>query len=179
MSLRPVANRYAKSLLATLPDDALVARVDGDLGGLLATLRADAELRRALVSPVVPLERKRAAFHSLGAGKFADETVRFLEYLTWKGRAGILIEVMEEWNGLLRARRGEVLATVLSAVPMEKAQADLIHAIVSKRLGRVVVLDNKVDPSLIGGFQVFYENRVLDFSLKGRLQRLKEKLHAA
>ncbi|MBN8218607.1 MAG: ATP synthase F1 subunit delta [Spirochaetes bacterium] len=179
MSLRPVAHRYAKSLLETLPDEATVARVDGDLSGLLATLRVETELRRALVSPIVPLERKRAAFRALGGGRFAEPTVRFLEYLAWKGRSGILIEVMEEWNELLRARRGEVLATVLSAVAMDAAQADAIRALVSKRLGRTVVIDHKVDASLIGGFQVFFENRVMDFSLKGRLQRLKEKLHAA
>lgn len=177
MSLRPVAARYAQALLESLaPAD--IDGVDADLSNLLLALHQNEATRGALLSPVVPVPAKRKAMAAVVPAGFHPKAARFIDYLFSKDRASILLEVLTEWNAQLRERRGEIEVKLVTASALGEGFAAKIKSYLEKKTGKTCRILPVEEKGLLGGFQVFYQNKVIDSSLKGRLRHLKENLTA-
>jgi F-type H+-transporting ATPase subunit delta len=85
-----------------------------------------------------------------------------------------MTEMIREYRDLQREQRGESEALVTSAVPLTEAEQEALRTKLEKRFGRKMLLKCEVDPSLLGGIRVETEGRVLDGSLRARLQEMKE-----
>ena len=79
----------------------------------------------------------------------------------------------------LLEHRGATEGRVESARALEASQIDELAAAIGRQLGKDVVLENEVDPSLVGGVRVFVDNRMIDNSVQGRLNGLQRKLREA
>ena len=83
-----------------------------------------------------------------------------------------------EFHRLLNNHRGIVMATVTSAVPLNDEEAAAVRARVEEMAGAKVDLETRVDPALIGGLTVQVRDQLLDASIRGRLERLRDQLQA-
>ena len=95
-----------------------------------------------------------------------------------RGRGSSLPRVSEEYNRQLNAHRGVVEATVTSAVPLTADETAAIRSRVEAMAGAAVDLTSEVDPSLIGGLTIQVRDRLLDASIRGRLERLRDQLNS-
>jgi F-type H+-transporting ATPase subunit delta len=94
--------------------------------------------------------------------------------MVYRGHARSLPQMAEDYRALARDRRGEAVARVTSAVALKPEEAEALRTKLEKRFGRKMTLDCQVDPSLLGGIRVETEGRVLDGTLRARLQEIKE-----
>lgn len=101
---------------------------------------------------------------------------RFLLLLLRKRRIASLPIIVEELIRLKKEREGIGEAYVRSAVPLTPGERERLRIILEKRFGKRIILNEEVDPSLIGGLSVEVEGNMIDASLKGFLTRLRAQL---
>lgn len=169
-----LAGRYATALFELASERGELDRVEADLTDLEQALDGSPELGRMLRSPVAGREEQGQAMAALAERLSSSETTRgFLGVLAQKRRLAALPDVARQFKAMLAERRGEETAEVVSAVPLAPAQLDELKASLAKRAGRAVNLTASVDPDLMGGLVVRLGSRMIDASLKTKLQQLE------
>jgi F-type H+-transporting ATPase subunit delta len=98
--------------------------------------------------------------------------------LLQRGRLDLVGPIAGEYHRLLNVRRGIVSAVVTSATPLTADEDAAIRGRVAALTGTTVDVTTAVDPTLIGGLTVRIGDRLIDASVRGRLERLREQLLA-
>jgi len=169
-----IAQRYATALFELAESQGALDQVAGDLKTLKAMVRDSADLRRLLDSPVLTRAETGKAIAALAqAAKFSGLTANFLGLLAKNRRLFTLVGVIDAYLGRLAPKRGEVAAQVASAVPLSQAQQDALASTLKTAFGGNVAVEVTVDPALLGGMVVKVGSRMVDSSLKTKLQHLK------
>jgi F-type H+-transporting ATPase subunit delta len=169
-----IAERYATALFELADAQGALDSVAGDLKTLKAMIRDSADLRRLFHSPVISRAEQGKAVAALAkAAGFGDLTTRFLGLTAKNRRLFVMSGIIESYLGQLAARKGEQAASVASAVALTPAQLDALTNTLKGALGGNVAVDVSVDPSLLGGLVVKVGSRMIDSSLKTKLQHLK------
>ena len=169
-----LAERYAAALFDLADARKALDTVADDLRGLRAMLRDSAELRRVIRSPVLSREAQGKGIAALAAQAQASQLVRnFLALLAQNRRLFALPEMIEGYLQRLAAARGEVTAHVAAAAALTPAQQEAIGEQLRKAVGRKVAVEIAIDPSLLGGIVVRVGSRMVDASLKSKLNRLQ------
>ena len=168
---RLLAGRYARALFACAAARKEEAAVGADLDGCSGALAAALPFLR---DPRVSADRKKGLVRESLGQAAASLTADFLEFLIDKKRFGLLPVVARDFERLgLQARR-LVRARVRSARPLAEADRKRLRARLEAFAGTGVELEFKEDPELLGGVSVRLGDWVLDGSLRGQLQSLKE-----
>jgi F-type H+-transporting ATPase subunit delta len=169
-----LASRYATALFELASRGGELERVDRDLGSLGRAIGESRDLARLISSPVVSREAQARAMDALAGELGLSEVVRnFLGVLAKQRRLAPLPTMIAEFRRQLATHRGEETAEVSSAVPLDEAQLASVTDAVAAYAGRPVQLTAKVDPELIGGLVVRLGSRMVDASLKTKLQNLE------
>ena len=176
---RPVvaARRYAEAAFQVALAENQLDRWQTDLATATAIL-GQPEAAQVVDNPAVPLDQRLAVTSSLLESRIAPPALRLVNLLVERGRATILSRVAGDFTRQLNAHRGIVMATVTSAVPLTNDETNDIRSRVEAMAGSRVDLQTKVDPAIIGGLTIQVGDRLLDASIRGRLERLRDQLHA-
>jgi F-type H+-transporting ATPase subunit delta len=170
----PVTTRYTGALYGLAKRKGALADVSRDIAALAAEIARPAT-RNLLFNPRVEREAKRAQLAPALAG--AHELTRnFANLLLDKGRVEVLRGLAGAWKRLELDERGAAEGFVESARPLEVAEIDRIAASLSKAMGRTLILENRIVPSLLGGARVIARNRMIDGSVQGRLEMLRRRM---
>jgi F-type H+-transporting ATPase subunit delta len=169
-----IAVRYSAALFELAEQHTALDAVAADLKSLKAMMAESVDLRRLLRSPVVSRKDQQKAVSVLAekAG-FNGLTLKFLGLVAQNRRLFALDGVIEAYLSRLAAKRGEVTAQVASAVALTETQVGAISAALKKVVGSNVTLDLTVDSSLLGGLVVKVGSRMVDGSLRTKLQHLQ------
>ena len=169
-----LAGRYATALFALAVERDRLDLVAADLAALSALLGESDDLQRLVRSPVLSrAEQMRAVAAILDRAGAVDLTRRFVGLLAERRRLFVLAAVIDMFNHLLADHRGEVSAAVISARALSARQLDTIRATLRRVLGGEVAVDGHVDAGLIGGLVVRVGSRMVDASLRTKIQRLQ------
>jgi F-type H+-transporting ATPase subunit delta len=169
-----LADRYAAALYDLADERKLLDGVAGELQGLRAMLRESADLRRLIRSPVLSREDQGKGIAALAEKSDLSPLLRnFLGLLAQNRRLFALPEMIERFLARLAARRGEVTAHVTAAQELTPSQRDAVHEQLRQAVGAKVTVDIAVDPGLLGGLVVRLGSRMVDASLKSKLNRLQ------
>jgi F-type H+-transporting ATPase subunit delta len=169
-----LAARYAAALFELADTHKEIDRVAGDLADLKAMIAGSDALRALVRSPILSRdEQGRAMAAVLQQAGTSDLVRKFVGLVARNRRLFALSQMIEEFLAELARRRGEMRAEVTAAKPLnEQQQASLAEAI-RRSVGGKVAVDVKVDPALIGGLVVKVGSRMVDSSLRTKLQRLQ------
>src|SRR5215210_2293014 len=141
----------------------------------LAGASANGELMAVLANPALPLEQRLAAANGVYAS--LSQPVRNIVFLLVRsGRIEQLPRVVEEFVRLDERRQGISHETATSALPMNDLEVKALTARLEQMTGGRVALETDVDASLLGGLIVRVGDRLIDGSVRGRLERLRNKL---
>lgn len=171
------ARRYAEAALELARRDGTLERWLADLR-LAAEIAADTDVAGVLDNPAVPFPARREVLEKLLAGKVSALALNLVLLLAKRGRISLLPGVATEYKRLVDRERGVVVATVTSAMPLEPAELEAIGARVTAMTGAQVELETRDDPGLIGGVTVRIGDRLIDASVRGRLERLRDRIVA-
>lgn len=169
-----IAERYATALFELAESQNALDQVAGDLKTLKTMIRDSADLARLIDSPVLSRAEQGKAIVALAqAAQFSPLTTNFLGLAAKNRRLFALAGMIEAFLGRLAAKRGEVSAKVASAVPLSQAQLETLVSTLKTTFGGNVAVDVNVDPGLLGGLVVKVGSRMVDSSLRTKLQHLK------
>src|ERR1035437_8826385 len=167
--------RYAEAAFQLAERDGKVDAWQRDLA-LAAGLARDERAARAVDSPAVPFGERRKAVEQM-LGKLVSPQARNLALLLAKrGRFAILPEVSAEYDGLVRKSRGIVAATVTTPAPLSAQDLVRVTARLVQLAGTKAELTMTTDPTLLGGLTIRIGDRLIDASVRGRLERLRGRL---
>jgi F-type H+-transporting ATPase subunit delta len=155
----PLQERLA-AVRATLAAETLGGFVDDLLEGRRGLVASAAEVREGIASPVL------------------GQLVNLVGLLVERRRVSLVAAIASEYQRLLPRSRGVVSALVTSAAPLTHDETDAVLARIEAMTGAGVSLRTEIDPALIGGLTVRVGDRLLDASVRGRLQRLRGELLA-
>lgn len=169
-----LADRYAAALFELAEQRSALDQVAGDLKSLRAMIESSVDLRRLLSNPVMSRKVQLQAMSALaGKAGFNELTGRFVGVLASNRRLVALSAIIQAFLARLAAKKGEVTAQVVAARALSSQQQDALGAALKKAVGGNVALDLRVDPTLIGGLVVQVGSRMLDASLKTKLQQVQ------
>lgn len=171
-----VARRYAKALLALVqsPDREGVGE---ELERFLHTVETHPALRQSVTRPWIKGSDKRAILARVVERNGISPLVgSFLGLLAEKNRIGILSEILAAYRALVDLEAGRIRAEVRTAYPLASAERAQLAQRLGRAVGRTVLLDEVPDPGLLGGFRAHLGSLVLDASLKGQIESIRERL---
>ncbi len=166
------AIRYAKAILDLAVDNKATAAVEKDMRSVVETISGSSELREMLASPVIKGSDKREALTSIFKGGHAISE-GLIGMLVDNKRVGLLNEVAEKFIILNEELKGEGVAFVTTAVPLTKDLEERILKQVEAMTGNKVVIENKIDESIVGGFILRVGDLQYDASISNKLNNLK------
>ncbi len=171
-SVQTLARPYARAAFELARDAGALSAWSERLGfsATLATAPAVRELIANPRFPVADLVRLVLPEKEPADGEFA----RFIAVLGEKQRLPVLPEIAVQFEQLRRAHERVLKVIARTAVALEKPQADALKAALKRRFEREIVLENLVDPALLGGAVIDAEGVVIDASVRGRLQALDQ-----
>jgi F-type H+-transporting ATPase subunit delta len=174
-----VARVYAETLLRTAEREEFVDEVSEGLGRVARAVEESDPFRRFLAGPQIGRDEKRAVVRSAFGERVHPLVLRFLELLIERRREPLIGEVHQAWRALLDARANRRSATVTTAFPADPGILDAIRRALEGTTGQEIALEERVDPSLLGGLVVRTGDLVMDASLRSRLDALRHRLRAA
>jgi F-type H+-transporting ATPase subunit delta len=142
-----------------------------------ADLAASEELEAVLANPAIPLEQRSGAAEKVFAS-FSRPVLNLIQLLLRRGRIEQLPRVAAEFRRLDDKRNNIVHAVATSAAPLAADEVRAIAARLEELTGSRVDLETSVDPDLLGGLVVRVGDRLIDGSVRGRLERLRNQLAA-
>ncbi|MBK8968753.1 MAG: ATP synthase F1 subunit delta [Saprospiraceae bacterium] len=174
MSVTRIATRYAKSLLELAISQHKLDVVRGDMHTLQAAAQ-NRDLYLLLKSPIVHSDKKNAVLKALFDGKLDALTMAYLNLLITKSREMYLPEIAAEFGNQYKTLKKITTVHVTSASPLSEAVlADLRRKLLdSGATTENLEIETKVDPQLIGGFVLEFDNKRYDASAANKLAELK------
>ncbi len=178
MTNRTAATRYARALLdVAVKEKADLDQIERELSSVVDLFTQHETLSHALLNPVVPVPRKRAAMDAITSlAKLLPILTKLLGLLAERDRLVLLPDLLAAYRDRLLDYRNVVRAeiTTTTALPADRVKA--IEASLARTSGRTVSLSTSVDPQIIGGVVTRIGSTVYDGSVTRQLQRMKEKL---
>ena len=169
-----VAERYANALFELAQENNALGPVETDLDRFAGLIAESPELGRLVRSPVFSAaDQERAVSAVLDKDAIGGVVANFVKVAAANRRLFVVPEVITAFKRRAAEQRGEVAAEVTSAEPLSDRHIDDLKAALKSSLGKDVSLTTHVDPSLIGGLIVKVGSRMIDGSLKTKLNSLK------
>jgi F-type H+-transporting ATPase subunit delta len=174
MTVSGVSVRYASALYDLADEKGALDAVANDLTALQKMVDDSDDFRRFLKSPVFSRGEQSKAIAALAQkAELSPLSQKFLGLLAHNRRLFALPGIIAGFRAILADRRGEATAHVTSAAPLSAGQTTSLIEALQKSVGRKIDIVSKVDPSILGGLIVKVGSRMVDSSLKSKLQRLK------
>lgn len=170
------AGRYAQSLIQLAAERGELDSVMGDMEVFANTVKSEPELGRVLKSPVIPSEKKSAILKSLFQNRFNEVVVGFFDLISKNTREGILVEVADEFIRQYNMSKGKTQGIVTVAAPMGKKERKSLEELARSISGFEVQLEEKIDPSVLGGFLLRVGDKQIDQTVASRLDRVRRSL---
>ena len=169
------ARRYAEAAFqVAMRDDTLSAwRSELDLA---ASVAGDDRALVVLANPAIPADRRAEVLTELLGGHLSRPVLNLIHLLLRRGRIEEMPRVAAEFRRLDDERQGITHATATSAAPLGVDEIRALTARLEQSTGGRIALDVEVDPSLLGGLIVRVGDRLIDGSVRGRLERLRNLL---
>jgi F-type H+-transporting ATPase subunit delta len=169
-----IAVRYAQAYFDLAAEDKAIDKRREALA-IAAERLGSAEVTAVMNNPKVERQAKVAVAEDILQG--VETTARNLvRLLIERGRLGLLPQILEAYDRLADRASGRVRADVITAVPLDREQERNIRAELAQRLGGDVQITVKQDPAIIGGLVIRIGDRVIDGSVRTRLQELQAAL---
>lgn len=177
MSVEAVAERYAQALYELGVEQGNLATLSEEVRQVTTTYNSSHELRSVLGNPVLDGEARKAILGEvltrLGVGPVTQNTVKLLAV---RRRLLVLPYLSRALDRLTDERTGVVRATVTTATQLSESYFAKLKEQLEASLGKKVLLERQLDPSLLGGVVTRIGDRVVDGSLRTRLQRMRQTL---
>jgi F-type H+-transporting ATPase subunit delta len=179
-SVSGVSGRYATALFELARDEKSIDAVKADLDRFAAMLAESDDLKRLVRSPVFAADTQAKALGAvLDKAEISGISANFLKVLTANRRLFAVSDVIRAFNALVAKFKGEATADVTVADALSEKNLDALKVALKSVTGKDVTLNVNVDPSIIGGLVLKLGSRMVDSSLRTKLNSIKHAMKEA
>ncbi len=169
-----IAERYATAVFEIALENKNISGLESSVAAMGAALDDSSDLREMIASPVLSRDAQGAAITALAKKmKLAPVMQKVLGLMAEKRRLFVLPQLVAQLTRMIADHKGEVTAEVTSAQPLTAAQTKKLAATLKARVGQDVNIKATVDESLIGGLVVKVGSKMIDTSVRAKLNALQ------
>jgi F-type H+-transporting ATPase subunit delta len=169
-----IAARYATAVFDLAKEGKKIAALEKDVDALEAAMADSADLKTLLTSPLYSRDEQGAAIAAVSKKmKLSPTTNNVLALMASKRRLFVLPQLVATLRDQIAGHKGEVTAEVTSAKALTKAQADKLAKALKAQVGADVKIKATVDEAIIGGLIVKVGSKMIDTSIKSKLNALQ------
>ena len=171
-----VAKRYAEALFEVAEE---MGKLDGfkeEINGVSKVFEDEERLMTIFQHPKLSKKEKKDIVNSIFKGRVSQEILNFLYIIIDKGRERFISDISKSYTSLSNEKQGIVEAKAITAVPLGEEEKKNLEERLSKKLDKKIILTNMIDESILGGVLVRIEDKVIDSSIKGRLEEIEKNL---
>ncbi|MFP7569693.1 F0F1 ATP synthase subunit delta [Marivita sp. S2033] len=169
-----IADRYAMAVFDLAKEDKELDKLETDLDDLSAALAASPELVELIRSPIYSRDAQSGAISAIAKKMRLTATMqKVLALMASKRRLFVLPQMIARLRDLIAAEKGEVTADVASAVKLTDEQSKELAKTLKANIGKDVKINATVDESLIGGLVVKVGSKMIDTSIRSKLNSLQ------
>ena len=178
MTGRAAAMRYARALFDVVLSESDVQVAQDALQAFADLSRNNEALAHVFANPAIPISQKRAVTKALldRAGSIPAPVAKLILLLADRDRLALLPEVASAFRERVMDHQKIMRGTVTTALPLEPDKVRALEQGLARATGRTVVLDQRVDPSIIGGVVTRLGSTVYDGSVVTQLEKMKQAL---
>ncbi len=133
-------------------------------------------VQQLIDSPKLAYKEKTDVFLSLFEGEIETKTSNFVRVLGESKRISLIPHISKEYKKLLSGTKGSSEVYITSAFELSEEQVDKITESLKGRYGDSLTVEQVIDKSLIGGFSIKCGDEVTDYSVKGKLEKLRNQI---
>ncbi len=172
-----ISLRYAKALFELDKKKGNLERRLKDFETILKVLYVNSKLLKFLKAPYILVNEKLQVLNDILKTEYDSVIMNFLFYLIEKGRINNFEMIARYYRQMVNEDLGIWEADIVTAVPLDEANETKLEKNLSEKLHKKIIFSKKVDKKIIGGVILVIGNKMLDFSITGRLKKIKEKLN--
>ena len=163
------ADRYAKALFEIAHEQGNLENVQNTMTDIRKLINELEELRQFLGNPLLSYEERCSVLTALFKGKMPELNFRFLLFITSKDRLYMLKDIIESFDSLYLSNSGQLRAYITTALPIEENEKVFFNQHLRDKFKHDMLTRWKIDPTLIGGFRIFLQGKMYDYSFKNQL----------
>lgn len=171
-----VAKRYADALFSVAQERNAVEGVESELAAVTTALRENPQLVQMLQHPAVATSVKKQRVNELFGKAVSPIVLNFLNLLVDSRRQNELPAIYESYLERANETRGQAKAHVETAIALSEQQIQDLGEKLGAAFGRKLQLTTSVNPDLIAGARIQVGDRLVDASVKGRLEQFAQQL---
>ncbi len=169
-----IADRYATAVFEIANENGNLAELETSLDDLAATMDSSEDLRDLIGNPLYSRDDQQDAILAIGKKMdLLEVLVNTMGLMAAKRRLFVLPQLVAQLRARIAEHKGEVTADVTTAKELTPAQADALAASLKKSVGKDVKVNATVDESLIGGLVVKVGSKMIDTSIRAKLNSLQ------
>ncbi|WP_372674831.1 F0F1 ATP synthase subunit delta [Aquicoccus sp.] len=169
-----IAARYATAVFELAKESDNLADLEGDIAALEDALAESADFNSLISSPLHSRDVQARAMSAIADKMGLSQTMAStLALMAAKRRLFVLPQLVRALRAAIAKDKGEVTADVVSAKPLTKTQESKLAKSLKSSFGKDVIINSTVDESLIGGLVVKVGSKMIDTSIRSRLNSLQ------
>lgn len=171
-----IAKRYAEALFSLCKEDNSLDVIHEEFSAIASVISKEKELEEFMLSPQFKHDEKKEMLDNIFGGKISETLLNLFKLLIDKARFGEINEIFNCFHESYYAEKGIVSTVVYSVVPMKAESMTRLKSNLEKQMQKQIVIENKIDKTLVGGIMLRIGDKVIDGSIKRRMELLKDDL---
>lgn len=171
-----VAKRYAEALFSLCKEENSLDEIHDEFSAIATVISKENELITFMISPQFKQDEKKQMLESIFGGKVSETLLNFFKLLIDKGRFGMVNEIFDLFHKFYYQEKGIESTIVYSVVPIKEEAMATLKAKLENQLQKQIVIENKIDKTLVGGIMLRIGDKIIDGSIKRRMEFLKDDL---
>ena len=171
-----VSKTYAEALFEVALEENKVDLFLDEINFVTETLKLHSELYELFKSPLIRVEEKKNIVKEVFSGKLSKEMNNFLKVIMDKRRGSSIEQIKWEYERIVNDHKGIVEAVAITAIPLADKEKIILQNKLTSLTEKTVKLTNEIDEKVVGGVLVKIGDKVIDGTIKGRLEEIKEGL---
>ncbi|MCL1895813.1 MAG: ATP synthase F1 subunit delta [Clostridiales bacterium] len=167
---------YAQALFDAARDRGMIYEVAEEYGDVTETFRQNPDLKRLFIIPTLSALEKNTVAKKIFEGRISRELMNFICILIDKRRIGAWDGIGRQYEKLVLEKDGLTRGVVYTAVPLDAARREALEEKAGAAIGKMVKLENHIDKSIIGGAKIYVDGKLIDASVKARLEEMKQRI---
>lgn len=171
-----VSRTYSEALFEVAVEEGKLDKITEEVNLVVESFKTYPDLFELFKSPQISIKERKAMVTEVFEGKISTELLNFLKILIDKGRGSSLFGISDSFIKMADGKKGLLHVIAESAVPMGPAEIEALRAKLSATFEGTVEVSNKLNPDLMGGLVLKIGDKIIDGSVKKKLDEIKDEL---
>lgn len=171
-----IAKKYSKALFSLAEEKDKFIKFKKDLNSIKEAFTEHKEFKNVLFHPRIKIEEKKRIFDRIFEEEISQEIYNFIQLLIDKRRIFYIKAIINQFNDLVNDREKILEIEVVSAIELEEDMKDRLKDKLEKGMEYEIILNNTVDPEILGGLVLKIGDKIIDGSIQHELNTISEKI---